>query len=99
MKILWAFLVICHFAHGYSVSSLLGRPVTHQCQDKWYHFGNQCYWFSKDRGTFEDAKKSCEDMDAKLIEPMNKAEHEGIFELASKTMCSYFIGIKSDEQM
>ena len=52
-----------------------------------------------DKGTFKDAKKSCEDMDAKLIEPMNKAEHEGIFELASKTMCYYFIGIKSNEQM
>ena len=54
-----------------------------------------------DMRTFEDAKKSCEDMDAKLIEPMNEAENKKVFDLASDSdkMCYYFIGIKSDEQM
>ena len=49
--------------------------------------------------TFEDAKQSCENKGAKLIEPMNKPENKKVFELASDKMCYYFIGIKSDEQM
>ena len=68
------------------------------CLESWSLRADQCYWVSPDKLTFEDAKSSCEQKGAKLVEPMNQEENEQVYELASnqtskKTIYDYYIGV------
>ncbi|XP_047597691.1 T-cell surface glycoprotein YE1/48-like [Lutra lutra] len=59
----------------------------------WHCCGKSCYYFSKEEKTWEESKKSCEDMDSSLITIDNKAEQNFI---QSKIRYNYWIGLHKE---
>ncbi|XP_045868917.1 C-type lectin domain family 9 member A-like isoform X2 [Meles meles] len=59
-------------------------------QGKWHCCGKSCYYFSKEEKTWEESKKSCEDLSSSLIKIDNKAEQNFI---QSKISYNYWTGL------
>nr|XP_023395606.1 NKG2-D type II integral membrane protein-like [Loxodonta africana] len=49
-----------------------------QCQEKWSCYGENCYYFSKEEKTWNNNKKSCQDLDSSLVKIDDKDEQKFI---------------------
>ena len=45
------------------------------CQDNWFYYSGNCYWFSSTRKDFEPAMDSCAEMGAYLTDILSKEEN------------------------
>ncbi|XP_059043503.1 C-type lectin domain family 2 member F-like [Mustela lutreola] len=59
-------------------------------QGNWLCCGKSCYYFSEEEKSWDESKKSCEDMNSSLMKIDNKAEQNFI---QSKIRYNYWIGL------
>ena len=92
-------VVLFHLAQGQETSTNEGGNQT--CLTGWSLIEDQCYWISKKKLSFEEAKSNCEAKGAKLFEPMSEKENKQVHDKmkAKSDYYMYIIGIRYEETM
>ncbi|NXC50767.1 KLRBF protein, partial [Penelope pileata] len=67
------------------------------CPQFWKLLGDQCYWLSKEKRTWIQSKKDCENQDSQLVVIRNKVEKEHIMEITAGSKQLVWIVLKVSE--
>ena len=71
--------------------------LTYQCDAGWSGFEDHCYFFSKGKRTWQEARAVCEQEGADLATIQNQGENDFIFQELPSGRCSVSVALMTDE--
>ncbi|NXI68297.1 KRBBC protein, partial [Anseranas semipalmata] len=90
-SLLWYF---CRFRWNDSTA----HDVCQLCPQSWQLSGDQCYWLSKEKGTWMQGKKDCEDRESHLAVLRDKTEMKHINEITGGGVQLVWIGLTASKR-